>query len=769
MSIKELIKEYKKHQKKNIEFEIMIFHPHSILFYEIFNNLDLKDKTPEETYEYKFSNTEKYVNYSNKITLKKKEHLYSFNKNNLIFKIFIDEEKKQKSISEEIKVNRKRLKYTATLDEFKNWRFDLSINKIIKPNSNKNLEKEKNIYQVEVEYIGKEIPKEEDIENVYNFLYNYVIIDNVKNTLRKKSFSQIVNKPRDITLIEVSKIAKNYAVSEKADGERCLLYFDKTDIYSILKPFKIKKVSSHKLNIKKFSLLDSEYIPDTNKYYLFDILVNNNKNITNNNLQKRYKLLDKYKSKDILVKEIKNVNNDGDIYDLAEKTFKEKHPYEIDGLIFTPIFESYYSRNIYKWKPSSKLTIDFLIRSIKKTKTEETFLLFINCNRIEKIPDKYYDMFPFLKNKESRNYPCVFEPMPEVKLKMKFIKNKNIEYGNYNGIPIKDNTIVEFRYEDDKWIPERVRMDKTEGYLKNFAEGKYEGGPNYYSVAHSIWKLIQDPVTEDIIFGKNKDYYSKVQQHIKLNLYPFNRFLKRSLYNEYVKEGDNILEIAGGRGGDLFNIVKSGGKYVLLLDIVKLELAEAKDRHSKSRELKNLNVNFVEYDVLSNNINKIREVSSKKEVDKFDVISCQFAFHYFLGSKKSVDIIIKFVDAFLKDDGVFMFTGYNGQKVFDELKDKDKLEYFYNDKLFARITKKYTGKTFKKYGQEISVYVDKIGVEHDKEYLINNKYISEEFEKKGINLVKQENFSSMLDNFRKDLSEDEIKYISLHDYVIYKK
>ena len=32
--------------------------------------------------------------------------------------------------------------------------------------------------------------------------------------------------------------------------------------------------------------------------------------------------------------------------------------------------------------------------------------------------------------------------------------------------------------------------------------GLYDGGPNYYGVAHSIWKLIQDPVTEDIIFGK---------------------------------------------------------------------------------------------------------------------------------------------------------------------------------------------------------------------------------------------------------------------------
>jgi len=53
--------------------------------------------------------------------------------------------------------------------------------------------------------------------------------------------------------------------------------------------------------------------------------------------------------------------------------------------------------------------------------------------------------------------------------------------------------------------------------------------------------------------------------------------------------------------------------------------------------------------------------------------------------------------------------------------------------------------------------------------LINNAYITEELGKKGIELVESENFETKLSEFGKDLSEDEIKYISLHRYVVYRK
>ena len=68
----------------------------------------------------------------------------------------------------------------------------------------------------------------------------------------------------------------------------------------------------------------------------------------------------------------------------------------------------------------------------------------------------------------------------------------------------EDGTIVEFRYEQDrkanwKWIPIRVRYDKTSEYrrgLKNYG--------NAYHVALSVWRSIHNPVTKEMITkGKN--------------------------------------------------------------------------------------------------------------------------------------------------------------------------------------------------------------------------------------------------------------------------
>ena len=50
---------------------------------------------------------------------------------------------------------------------------------------------------------------------------------------------------------------------------------------------------------------------------------------------------------------------------------------------------------------------------------------------------------------------------------------------------VKENTVIEFKYSENKWIPLRVRDDKTEMYLKGKAFG------NDWNVAVSNFNSIK--------------------------------------------------------------------------------------------------------------------------------------------------------------------------------------------------------------------------------------------------------------------------------------
>ena len=115
-----------------------------------------------------------------------------------------------------------------------------------------------------------------------------------------------------------------------------------------------------------------------------------------------------------------------------------------------------------------------------------------------------------------------------------------------------------------------------------------------------------------------------------------------------------------------------------------------------------------------------------------------------------------------------MMTGYDGKLIFDLLKNKDYIDYQYKNTVFAKIIKKYDDISFKNYGQLISVYVEKIGIPQD-EYLINFEYLTKEFKKHNILIVEDNNFKNKLSDYNKKFSQDELNYIELHKYVVFKK
>ena len=189
----------------------------------------------------------------------------------------------------------------------------------------------------------------------------------------------------------------------------------------------------------------------------------------------------------------------------AKKVYKAKYPYELDGLIYTPINKPYWT-NPYKWKPQESCTIDFLIKIISKTKTKVKLCLYIVMNQKD-LSQYNYKISPTLRKMFNITDNMKFIPYP-------FIPNGNkdvctteltIKKDMYDNIPIKDDTIVEFKYnfknkKGTPWLPIHFREDKQKIYEEAKKRGSFEG-MNGIRSALSAWDCIENPITEKIVFS----------------------------------------------------------------------------------------------------------------------------------------------------------------------------------------------------------------------------------------------------------------------------
>ena len=142
------------------------------------------------------------------------------------------------------------------------------------------------------------------------------------------------------------------------------------------------------------------------------------------------------------------------------------------------------------------------------------------------------------------------------------MKNEKIIHFSFNWLPdifittpAKGNKTFRKDFKSNQWNPFRFREDKTAIYKQSLKTGQFEG-PNGLNTAKRIRELLQKPITLEMI-TTGQVYYTGVNRNktiIKAML-DFNNYVKRMMYNKYLKSGMSLLELAGGRGGDLFKFM----------------------------------------------------------------------------------------------------------------------------------------------------------------------------------------------------------------------
>lgn len=135
----------------------------------------------------------------------------------------------------------------------------------------------------------------------------------------------------------------------------------------------------------------------------------------------------------------------------------------------------------------------------------------------------------------------------------------------------------------------------------------------------------------------------------------YHNSIKRHLIQTFASNAASLLDVACGRGGDIQKWDAAGITHVHGIDISPGEIEEAKRRY-RARAWKKLTCDF-----------HVSSTLATKEwfFKQYDVVSCMFALHYFCGSERALDHIMRNVSASLKPGGYFIGTVPDGARIVD--------------------------------------------------------------------------------------------------------
>lgn len=304
------------------------------------------------------------------------------------------------------------------------------------------------------------------------------------------------------------------------------------------------------------------------------------------------------------------------------------YPYNLDGLVYQPINQKYYTQNYrnLKWKPEENNSIDFYIEYERDPQTHKILTVFNNLideslnedstnntynNGLQPtshINDTLYricklyvgQILPNNKEIPVKFDPKLNNPNHNVHIVNLIVDPKTGNCLDSEGNVIQDHTVVEFYYHNDekvdekfRWIPMRTRFDKTEQVTKY--QQKYGNNKNG---ANHIWFSINYPITFDDIeiladssqynIHKNKMlksignintdnnvYYSKQNKELRQLSTPqrdFHGLVKTIILATYCKpefnnnRKINVIDIGVGQGGDILKYFQSEVKSLVGLE-----------------------------------------------------------------------------------------------------------------------------------------------------------------------------------------------------------
>jgi mRNA capping family enzyme len=616
---------------------------------------------------------------------------------------------------------------------------------------------------------------------------------------------EISNNPISLTKTEYfDKILPNiqdYFVAEKTDGLRCFIVLNSEQGPAIvLTATDVIEIDIGKSKHKNLTVLDAELTDFENppKIKIFDTLMVDGNNITNLTFAERYLEIPKAiegLSNNVKIKKMTR---------LTEKSYQKeittllKITKNVDGLVFTPAINNsikqrykstnnYFDMKVFKFKDSKHSTIDFLIKEIPKNLIGKK--PFINPGK-----GTLYALFSgiTLSDKHALNIellPGYNEILSDVVYSDKYfpiqfapsIHPTAFIWESKAGL---SGEIGEFLYEGTapfgKWKLERIREDKQAGLKKGISFG------NNFRVAESTMFQLLNPLTSSDLTSKpeKNEYFVKIASDEFKPLTKLNNFVKSTLIKQLTNK-NLVIDLASGKGQDLFTYNCFGIKNLLCLDIDVNALEELNRRRYL---MNNKGVCVYNAKPTTNVKSLVAKMDLSKPADEnqliidnmiqgaADGIVMNLAIHYIIKDDSTLENFIKLISKNLMSKGIFIFTTFDGAKIFkllENVKTNQTWDLGRTDDNATKysIKKEYSDLKFK--------HGLKIGVKHHfsndlyyEESLVDIEYVISAFEKKGFKMFKYSSFGDLHKEFSQfnrtvysKLSKDDLLYSSLYSFV----
>lgn len=251
----------------------------------------------------------------------------------------------------------------------------------------------------------------------------------------------------------------------------------------------------------------------------------------------------------------------------------------------------------------------------------------------------------------------------------------------------------------------------------------------------------------------------------------FHNWIKMQLIIQAQRQtnGNSLLDVAVGRGGDIMKWSKAKLKYVTGFDVDNKSIYEKNNfdgaikRYNQMKHLPNMpkcyfwNISAIDPFVLST-------INSKDTNKIYDIVSCQFSFHYFVND---MDVILNMISKKLKINGYFIGTAADGDVITSLLSinngnfenDTLKLKPVHDPGMYSFELKstKSTRETYFEYrGASI-------------EYFLYKDHLIEKCKNHGLEVIEIKNFSEIYDTCKFNLTKNEQVCSFLNFSFVFKK
>lgn len=224
-----------------------------------------------------------------------------------------------------------------------------------------------------------------------------------------------------------------------------------------------------------------------------------------------------------------------------------------------------------------------------------------------------------------------------------------------------DEKIFEMSFDGIGWVPLRSRTDKENpnGYLTGLG--------NMATIFNPV-----DPNVEKYFASSKKENQNEISQ----SFHESNKIIRQAIFSknfsaDYQEDKFrfyNVIDLCGGRGGDMQYIYGIGGRNIMVVDADKDALVKYVYRvcnYTREPGVNTINLNVVEHFLGKNNDTLLDKIDQRDDYDRTDtdLIVMNYALHYVCSSYPSLIEFKRTLKQCLNVDGKVLLTFYDGDKI----------------------------------------------------------------------------------------------------------